>query len=538
MELLKYFRKLKWEFLFVVFLIVVNAGFLTLAGISSANALSAVAKFRANEFFMWVAVMGLAYIVYAIVNWLVNIEQARFSQNVDTLISKDIATELSRSNYATFHKQTVSTYSSWLTNDITTINNFGITDFLMIVRQVFEIIFGMLTLAYFNFSLVITVVVLTIIMGIVPNLFSKILSKQSLEYTHANERLVNTINDILNGFNTLFLANLPQTIVTKINKSSDDVKKHTVQYAKAAGVTQAITNGLAFISQVIILGQTGWLILHNLTPVGTISGAQFFASTIFAELSGISFNWQEFKSVKPIMKKFKSGFDLNPNNQIVKNLELGNIKFNNISYKYSKNDKPLFQNLNLDFQLNNKYILVGDSAAGKSTILNLIAGLLRNNSGDIKMNDISYSAISDNDLHEKISYLQQDPYMFSASLKWNLTLGKNIPDAEINNVIHECGLEDMIAKLPNGVDTVLNDQGEQLSGGQKQRISFAREILRDTPIYLLDEATSALDKSASVKLEKAILSKKNKTVIMVTHHLREEIKQLANKVINLNEVKE
>ena len=538
MELLKYFRKLKWEFLFVVFLIVVNAGFLTLAGISSANALSAVAKFRANEFFMWVAVMGLAYIVYAIVNCLVNIEQARFSQNVDKLIRKDIATELSRSNYAIFHKQTVSTYSSWLTNDITTINNFGITDFLMIVRQVFEIIFGMLTLAYFNFSLVITVVVLTIIMGIVPNLFSKILAKKSLEYTHANERLVNTINDILNGFNTLFLANLPQTIVTKINKSSDDVKKHTVQYAKAAGVTQAITNGLAFISQVIILGQTGWLILHNLTPVGTISGAQFFASTIFAELSGISFNWQEFKSVKPIMKKFKSGFDLNPNNQIVKNLELGIIKFNNISYKYSKNDKPLFQNLNLDFQLNNKYILVGDSAAGKSTILNLIAGLLRNNSGDIKMNDISYSAISDNDLHEKISYLQQDPYIFSASLKWNLTLGKNIPDAEINNVIHECGLEDMIAKLPNGVDTVLNDQGEQLSGGQKQRISFAREILRDTPIYLLDEATSALDKSASVKLEKAILSKKNKTVIMVTHHLREEIKQLANKVINLNEVKE
>ncbi|MCR1903967.1 ABC transporter ATP-binding protein/permease [Lactobacillus taiwanensis] len=538
MELLKYFRKLKWEFLFVVFLIVVNAGFLTLAGISSANALSAVAKFKANEFFMWVAVMGLAYIIYAIVNCLVNVEQARFSQNVDKLIRKDIATELSRSNYATFHKQTVSTYSSWLTNDITTINNFGIADFLMIVRQVFEIIFGMLTLAYFNFSLVITVVILTIIMGIVPNLFSKILSKKSLEYTHANERLVNTINDILNGFNTLFLANLPQTIVKKINKSSDDVKNHTVQYAKVAGVTQAITNGLAFISQVIILGQTGWLILHNLTPVGTISGAQFFASTIFAELSGISFNWQEFKSVKPIMQKFKSGFDKKPNNQIVNNLELGNIKFNNISYKYSKNDKPLFQNLNLNFQLNNKYILIGDSAAGKSTLLNLIAGLLRNYSGDIKMDNISYSAISDNNLHEKISYLQQDPYIFSASLKWNLTLGKKIPDAKVNSVIHECGLEDMISKLPNGLETVLNDQGKQLSGGQKQRISFAREILRDTPIYLLDEATSALDKSASVKLEKSILSKKNKTVIMVTHHLREEIKQLANEVINLNELKD
>ena len=537
MELLKYFRRLKWEFLFVVFLIIVNAGFLTLAGISSANALSAVAKLRANEFFMWVTVMGVAYIIYAVVNCLVNVEQTRFSQNIDKLIRKDIATELAESNYATFHKQTVSTYSSWLTNDITTINNFGITDFLMIVRQVFEIIFGMLTLAYFNFSLVITVVILTIIMGIVPNLFSKLLSKRSLEYTHANERLVNTINDILNGFNTLFLANLPQTIVKKINKSSDDVKNYTLHYARAAGVTQAITNGLAFISQVIILGQTGWLILHNLTPVGTISGAQFFASTIFAELSGISFNWQEFKSVKPIMQKFKSGFDTKPSEKLIKESELGNIQFNNISYKYSENDKPLFQNLNLDFQLNNKYILVGDSAAGKSTILNLVAGLLRNYDGDIKMDNVSYSTISDNDIHEKISYLQQDPYIFSASLKWNLTLGKNISDTRINSVIHECGLEDMIAKLPNGLDTVLSDQGKQLSGGQKQRISFAREILRETPIYLLDEATSALDKSASVKLEKSILSKKNKTVIMVTHHLREEIKQLANEVIDLNEVK-
>lgn len=537
MELLKYFSRLKWEFLFVVFLIIVNAGFLTLAGISSANALSAVSKLRANEFFMWVTVMGVAYIIYAVVNCLVNVEQTRFSQNIDKLIRKDIATELAESNYATFHKQTVSTYSSWLTNDITTINNFGITDFLMIVRQVFEIIFGMLTLAYFNFSLVITVVILTIIMGIVPNLFSKLLSKRSLEYTHANERLVNTINDILNGFNTLFLANLPQTIVKKINKSSDDVKNYTLHYARAAGVTQAITNGLAFISQVIILGQTGWLILHNLTPVGTISGAQFFASTIFAELSGISFNWQEFKSVKPIMQKFKSGFDTKPSEKLIKESELGNIQFNNISYKYSENDKPLFQNLNLDFQLNNKYILVGDSAAGKSTILNLVAGLLRNYDGDIKMDNVSYSTISDNDLHEKISYLQQDPYIFSASLKWNLTLGKNISDTRINSVIHECGLEDMIAKLPNGLDTVLSDQGKQLSGGQKQRISFAREILRETPIYLLDEATSALDKSASVKLEKSILSKKNKTVIMVTHHLREEIKQLANEVIDLNEVK-
>ena len=537
MELLQYFKKLKWEFLFVTFLIVINAGFLTLAGISSANALSAVAKLKAERFFMWVALMGGAYIFYAIVNCLVNVEQTRLAQNVDKLIRNDIAQDLSQTSYSGFHQQTVATYNSWLTNDITTINNFGVEDFMMIIRQISEIVFGMLTLAYFNVSLVVTVIILTIIMGVVPNLFSKILAKRSLEYTHANERLVNSINDVLNGFNTLFLANLPQTIVKKINGASDDVKKHALNYSKTAGITQAITNGLAFISQVIILGQTGWLILHQLTPVGTISGAQFFASTIFAELSGISFNWQEFKSVKPIIEKFKTIPLKTVDGALPADFKLSNLELDKVSYQYSGQDKPIFENLNLNFKLKNKYILMGDSAAGKSTLLNLISGLLRDYQGKIEIADMEYNQISDQDLHDQITYLQQDPYIFTASLEWNFTLGRQISKAKIAEVIKECGLEELIAKLPDGMDTVLADQGKQLSGGQKQRVAFARALLRDTPIYLLDEATSALDKTSSVQLERLILTQKDKTVIMVTHHLRDEVKQLADQVVDLNELK-
>ena len=537
MELLQYFKRLKWEFLFVTFLIVINAGFLTLAGISSANALSAVAKLKAERFFMWVALMGGAYIFYAIVNCLVNVEQTRLAQNVDKLIRNDIAQDLSQTSYSGFHQQTVATYNSWLTNDITTINNFGVEDFMMIIRQISEIVLGMLTLAYFNVSLVVTVIILTIIMGVVPNLFSKILAKRSLEYTHANERLVNSINDVLNGFNTLFLANLPQTIVKKINGASDDVKEHALNYSKTAGITQAITNGLAFISQVIILGQTGWLILHQLTPVGTISGAQFFASTIFAELSGISFNWQEFKSVKPIIEKFKTVPLKTVHGALPIDFKLSNLELDKVSYQYSGQDKPIFENLDLDFKLKNKYILMGDSAAGKSTLLNLISGLLRDYQGKIEISDVEYNQISDQDLHDQITYLQQDPYIFTASLEWNLTLGRQVSKAKIAEVIKECGLEDLIAKLPDGMDTVLADQGKQLSGGQKQRVAFARALLRDTPIYLLDEATSALDKASSVQLERLILTQKDKTVIMVTHHLRDEAKQLADQVVDLNELK-
>lgn len=237
------------------------------------------------------------------------------------------------------------------------------------------------------------------------------------------------------------------------------------------------------------------------------------------------------------MEKFKSVSNNESETHSISNWQLGKINLKNVSYHYAESDEPIFHNLNLDFILQNKYILTGDSAAGKSTILNLIGGLLRDYKGEINLGNMSYDQISDHDLHQKISYLQQDPYIFSASLKWNLTLGKKISTQKINKVIKECGLEDLITKLPNGIDTVLDDQGKQLSGGQKQRIAFAREILRDTPIYLLDEATSALDKASSTQLERLILTKQDKTVIMVTHHLRNEIEQLANKVVNLNEIK-
>ena len=303
MPLIKYFKRAKWQFSIVIALTVINSGFSTLAGIASANALTQVTKLHAQLFFIWVTIMAAAYVMYAIFTYLISVNQTKLKQQIDLLIRQDVAQKLSQSDYQSFHQQTTATYASWLTNDINTINEFGVNDLMMIVQQISEILLGAVTLAYFQVSLLATVIILTVIMAVVPNLFSKWLSKRSLELSHAQERLVNKINDVLNGFNTLFLANLPQVIVKRINQGSEDVKKNAVDYVKAAGFTQSFTNCIAYLSQVIVLAQSGYLILRHLTPVGTISGAQYFAGTIFAELSGISFNWQEFRSLKPIMDK-------------------------------------------------------------------------------------------------------------------------------------------------------------------------------------------------------------------------------------------
>lgn len=527
-----YFKQKKALFIFVSLLIIVNSSFSTLAGLASANALSEIAKKNGHQSFIWIGVMAGSYVLYAVFRYLITIFKTKLKQEIDRLIRKNISHRMEKTDYEGFHEQKVATYTSWMTNDINTINNYGVDDFMMIIQQVSEIVFGAITLAYFQISLVFTVAILTVIMTIVPNLFSKWLSNRSLELTHANERLVNKINDILEGFNVLFLGNALRLITKKIDQASLDVQDHTVDYAKAAGLTQAVTNGIAFLSQVIILAQTGFLILHNLTPVGTVSGAQYFAGTIFAELSGISFNWQEFKTVKPILNKFNK-IKVQSNNEPAKNLSncQNNLKATDLSFEYPGSNKKILQNLNINFEAGKKYIIVGDSAAGKTTLFNLLSALLRKYQGKISLEDIDYKSLSDKQIHEKIGYVQQIPYIFDASLRWNLTLGENYSDEKLSQVIKQAGLDSLIKDLSNGLDEKLDVN--KLSGGQKQRISFARELLRDRPIYLLDEFTSSLDKKSSVELEKVMMNKQNTTSIMITHHLHDDIANLADEIVHI-----
>ena len=210
------------------------------------------------------------------------------------------------------------------------------------------------------------------------------------------------------------------------------------------------------------------------------------------------------------------------------------IQIENLSYTYKEKRQPILDNLNLTIAEGKKYLLLGDSAAGKSTLLNIISGLLKNYTGTIKLGGIDYAKITDTQLHQIISYVEQTPYIFTASLKWNLTLGQKVAPAKLKQVITACGIDQIIAHLPAGINTILANQGTNLSGGQKQRIALARALLRDTPVYLFDEATSSLDKAASISLEKLILGQKNKTIVLVTHHLQKETADLFDENIVLD----
>lgn len=123
-----------------------------------------------------------------------------------------------------------------------------------------------------------------------------------------------------------------------------------------------------------------------------------------------------------------------------------------------------------------------------------------------------------------MSYLDQQVYLFQDTLRYNITLGQVYSDAEIERILQKCCLTELAASLPQGIDTIITENGKNLSGGQRQRIALARSLIRSVKWIILDESTSALDKETAAQIESNLLKQDDLGVIFITHHLREETK--------------
>ena len=189
-------------------------------------------------------------------------------------------------------------------------------------------------------------------------------------------------------------------------------------------------------------------------------------------------------------------------------LTLGKISFENIYFNYSKNEAEILKNVNLDFQGQKMTALVGQSGAGKSTILNLIPRFYDAISGNIKIDGQSVYETTLLSLRNNISLVSQDTTLFDDTIKNNIIYAK--PAFAI----------EFIEKLPNKFDTIIGENGIRLSGGQKQRLSIARALLKKSKIILLDEATSSLDADTENKIQKAIkFLTMGRTTIVIAHRL-------------------
>ncbi|WP_330385916.1 ABC transporter ATP-binding protein [[Clostridium] fimetarium] len=199
----------------------------------------------------------------------------------------------------------------------------------------------------------------------------------------------------------------------------------------------------------------------------------------------------------------------------------GKFEFKNVIFRYNKSETNVLDNFNLTVEQGETIAFVGESGAGKSTILNLVIGFNEATSGQVLIDGRDMKDIDLRTYRKHIAVVPQTSILFSGSIRDNITYGMNdLEDATVQEVVDASNLRELINSLPNGLDTMVGEHGGKLSGGQRQRIAIARALIRNPKVIVLDEATSALD-SISEKLIQEALGNltKGRTTFIVAHRL-------------------
>ena len=255
---------------------------------------------------------------------------------------------------------------------------------------------------------------------------------------------------------------------------------------------------------------------------------------ITKSLADLRYNYSTIKLISSELKNF-----INP--EIKKNKKIDDIfkiELKNIYYNYSGSKKLILEDINFEVQENDKIAIIGSTGAGKTTLINIITGLLQSERGDLLINDKLYN-LKDYFIHNQIGYVPQSPTILEETILFNITLKNFKSDFILSNVIESLKivqLYDFINNLENGIDTLLGENGANFSGGQCQRLAIARAIYRNPSVLILDESTNAIDDNTENLILDNINKKfYNKIVINVSH--KKNILNFCNKIYKIENKK-
>jgi ATP-binding cassette subfamily B protein len=303
------------------------------------------------------------------------------------------------------------------------------------------------------------------------------------------------------------------------NRLSEFARLHQVQMA-SLGFSSRLMSGLALVMAVVSV------MLFN-ANIATVFLIFSYTSAIVDQLFQFSNN-----SLRNYSRAFGDAADmvktlqqtplvLDPKFPEKPRITNGSIEFKSVDFTHSGSNDALFHKLSLSIKHGEKVGLVGHSGSGKTTFTRLLLRFSDIDGGEIKISGQNISKITQDDLHEHIAYVPQEPLLFHRTIAENIGYGKLEADKKaIESVARLSHAAEFIETLPKGYETLVGERGVKLSGGQRQRVAIARAMLKDVPILVLDEATSALDSESEVLIQDALWKlMEGRTAIVIAHRL-------------------
>jgi len=413
-----------------------------------------------------------------------------------------------------------------LLNDVNMIVNLISTALLNLFKDSLTLIGLLSVMFYQNWKLSIIAIIMIPFASIVARMLGKRIGKVATQQMQRHGTLSSYLIEIFKNHKIIKIFQKEEFEKERSRKFIETLKeanrKIGIIFVRASPIMESLTG----VMIAIIIFVSAKLIIQNELEVSnffSFLAAMMLAYQPVRALATLNITVQQglagARNVLPIIDEIPNVKD--ESNAIDLNIVDGTIKFENVDFNYKKNGQQILNKMNLNLPGKKMTALVGQSGAGKSTILNLIPRFYNINEGNIKIDNQSIYKTTLYSLRNNISLVSQETTLFDDTIRNNIAYANlDASENEIKEAAKFSFAEEFIDKLPMKYDTLIGENGIRLSGGEKQRLSIARAILKKSPIILLDEATSSLDAETESKIQKAITYlTKGRTTIVIAHRL-------------------
>lgn len=330
--------------------------------------------------------------------------------------------------------------------------------------------------------------------------------------------------DVLQGITTLKVFGRSREQIAVIARLSGEFRDATLRVLRVAFLSAFVLELISTISTALIAVYTGVSLVYGEILFFPAFFILLLAPEFYAPLRQLGTYFHTGMAGKASIEKvveFLALPILEPEDgQVCMHTETKEICFTDVSFTYPGRDCAAIQHFSATLTQGTKTVLVGESGAGKSTVVQLLLRLLGTDKGQITVNGTDVLQLNGNCWREQISYVSQTPHIFKGTIADNIAFGRHVSVEDIKKAAILAEAHDFIMELPDGYDTELGEGGMGLSGGQRQRIAVARAFLQESPVLVLDEAGAHLDVATEISLEKSLQRlMKGKITLIITHRL-------------------
>lgn len=432
-----------------------------------------------------------------------------------------VFTRLCQKGIGAFSKENSSLYISALSNDAATVEMNYLANVFIIVENSATCIGALVLMFYYSPLLTMLSVVLALLPLAVSICTGNLVAKAEKTVSDKNETYMSTLKDSLIGFAVIKSFRAEAQMCRIFSESVKEVTDAKTFRKKMSILVNGMSacSGTILQFSIFLIGAYLALTGHGLSAGSVLVFVQLL-NFVLNPIGAIPQALAEIKASKALIAKVADALESNVREEGLENkAELDSkITISGLSFGYEA-EKPVLQNMNFTFDAGKSYAIVGASGSGKSTLLNLLMASHSDYAGSICYDDTELRQIRSESLYEMISVVQQNVFIFNASIRDNITMFSDFPRAEVDRAMELSGLSKLIAD--RGEDYLCGENGSGLSGGEKQRISIARSLLKKSRVLLVDEATAALDAQTAFQVSNAILELHDLTRIVVTHSLDE-----------------